>query len=132
MPVRYDGSTVTVYEMTSNLSCAWIEEELRSSAAAEREWLYPETRVSKSDWTTFGDGYLLMPDPRPVHLGGEIFIGYEGGGSAALIRMVAGPGSLGITRKTKARWRRHYFDSRVNSRGSMARIGEGAAARSIA
>jgi hypothetical protein len=32
MPVRYDGSTVTVYEMTSNLSCAWIEEELRSPA----------------------------------------------------------------------------------------------------
>jgi hypothetical protein len=52
-------------------------------AAAKEEWLYPENHVSKSDWNTFGHGYLLMPDPRPINLGGEIFIGYSGGGSSA-------------------------------------------------
>ncbi len=56
---------------------------LRYIAAAKEEWLYPETHVSKSDWNTFGHGYLLMPDPRGVSLGGEIFIGYRGGGAAS-------------------------------------------------
>ena len=56
---------------------------LRYVAATKEEWLYPETHVSKSDWSTFGHGYLLMPDPRPINLGGEILIGYRGGGSGA-------------------------------------------------
>jgi hypothetical protein len=55
----------------------------RYVAAAKEEWLYPENHVSKSDWSMFGHGYLLMPDPRPINLGGEIFIGYRGGGSSA-------------------------------------------------
>lgn len=51
--------------------------------AAQEEWLYPETHVSKSNWNVYGDGYLLMPDPRPVHAGGEIYWGnYDGGGGA--------------------------------------------------
>ena len=51
----------------------------RFIAAAKEEWLYPERYVSKSQWNVFGDGYLLMPDPRPIHAGGEIFLGYFDG-----------------------------------------------------
>jgi hypothetical protein len=52
---------------------------LRRIAAAQEDWLYPEQHVSKADWYTFGDGYLLMPDPRAVHLGGKIMIGHRNG-----------------------------------------------------
>lgn len=51
-------------------------------AAARQEWLYPEAMVSKSDWPYFGEGYLLMPDPRGLHHGGEIYIGYKDGSSS--------------------------------------------------
>ncbi len=51
-------------------------------AAAKEEWLYPEKYVSKSDWHQFGKGYLFMPDPRPVHAGGEIFMGFRDGRTA--------------------------------------------------
>ena len=47
----------------------------RYIAAAEEEWLYPERRVPKSDWSRFGEGYLLMPDPRGVHMGGTRYMG---------------------------------------------------------
>lgn len=52
-------------------------------AAAEEEWLYPEHYVSKSNWNTFGNGYLLMPDPRPLHYGGQVIMGYNDGSAAA-------------------------------------------------
>jgi hypothetical protein len=52
---------------------------LRYVAAAQREWLYPEEQVSKSDWATYGDGYLLMPDPRALHMGGTTYMGFSGG-----------------------------------------------------
>lgn len=51
----------------------------RYIAAGKKEWLYPEKYVSKSNWNTFGDGYLLMPDPRPLHAGGEIMMGFKDG-----------------------------------------------------
>lgn len=53
----------------------------RYIAATEKEWLYPERRVRCDHWRRLGDGYLLMPDPRHVHMGGEITIGYNSGGS---------------------------------------------------
>lgn len=52
-------------------------------AAAREEWLYPEQHVSKADWNTYGDGYLLMPDPRSLHHGAQILLGYEGGATQA-------------------------------------------------
>jgi len=55
----------------------------RYIAAADKEWLYPERRVSTDNWRKFGDGYLFMPEPRLIHMGGEIFIGFEGGRSDA-------------------------------------------------
>lgn len=57
---------------------------LKFIAAAEREWLYPEQHVSKSQWREFGHGYLLMPDPRPVHLGGETMWGGGSGPGGAM------------------------------------------------
>jgi hypothetical protein len=51
----------------------------RQIAAAREEWLHPEQFVSKSDWATYGHGYLLMPDPRALHHGGEIMMGFADG-----------------------------------------------------
>jgi hypothetical protein len=56
----------------------------RYIAAAKKEWLYPEKFVSKSNWNTYGHGYLLMPDPRPIHWGGTIMWGGGPGGSGAM------------------------------------------------
>lgn len=55
----------------------------RYIAAAREEWLYPEEYVSKADWNTYGHGYLLMPDPRSLHHGAQIFLGYADGTSQA-------------------------------------------------
>lgn len=55
----------------------------RYIASPREEWLYPERFVSKSDWATFGDGYLLMPDPRALNVGVKAFVGYADGRTAA-------------------------------------------------
>jgi hypothetical protein len=55
----------------------------RYIAAAEKEWLYPERHVSNDHWKKFGDGYLLMPEPRLIHMGGQMIIGYRNGKSDA-------------------------------------------------
>jgi len=55
----------------------------RYVAAAQEEWLYPERKIPSDHWRKLDDRYLLMPDPRCLYLGGEIFIGYKGGGSTA-------------------------------------------------
>lgn len=56
---------------------------LRYIAGAEREWLYPEKQLPSTHWRNFGKGYLLMPEPRDIHMGGEIIVGFKGGGAAA-------------------------------------------------
>jgi hypothetical protein len=56
---------------------------LRYIAAAEQEWLYPEKFVSTDHWKHFGGGYLLMPEPRLIYMGGQVVIGYKGGRSDA-------------------------------------------------
>jgi hypothetical protein len=55
----------------------------RYIAAAEEEWLFPERHVSTDHWKKLGGGLLLMPEPRLIHMGGEIVIGYESGRSDA-------------------------------------------------
>ncbi len=55
----------------------------RYIGAAKEEWLYPEKYVTKSDWYQYGNGYLLMPDPRSVRYGGETIIGYSDGPASA-------------------------------------------------
>jgi hypothetical protein len=56
---------------------------LRYIAGAEREWLYPEEKLASTHWNKFGQGLLLMPEPREIHMGGEILVGYKSGGSDA-------------------------------------------------
>lgn len=55
----------------------------RYVAGGKEEWLYPEEFVSKSDWSKYGHGYLLMPDPRCVSRSGPVYIGYKDGGTDA-------------------------------------------------
>jgi len=55
----------------------------RYIAASERDWLYPERQLGSTHWRKMGDGYLFMPDPRHIHGGGEVVIGYESGRSDA-------------------------------------------------
>jgi len=56
---------------------------LRYVAAAEEDWLFPEKHLRCDHWRKLGDGYLLMPDPHQVYMGGTTYIGYRGGGSQA-------------------------------------------------
>jgi len=55
----------------------------RYIAGAEKEWLHPEDHIPFTRWNKFGDGLLLMPEPREIHMGGEVYIGYKGGRSEA-------------------------------------------------
>lgn len=55
----------------------------RYIAGADKEWLYPERRLRHDHWRKLGRGLLLMPEPRDVFMGGEVVIGYRGGGSDA-------------------------------------------------
>jgi hypothetical protein len=55
----------------------------RYIAAADKEWLYPERYVSTDHWRKFSDGYLLMPEPRLIYIGGQTMIGYKDGRSEA-------------------------------------------------
>lgn len=55
----------------------------RYIAAANKEWLYPERHVSTDHWKKLGNAYLLMPEPRLLSIGGEVFIGYKNGRSDA-------------------------------------------------
>lgn len=69
---------------------------LRYIAAAQKEWLYPELRLGSRDhWRKLGDGYLFMPDPRHEYMGGEISIGYKGGGAAVFGPYGHRPGQKG-------------------------------------
>ena len=56
---------------------------LRYIAAAQEDWLYPERDLLTTHWRKLDDRYLFMPDPRDLHLGGEVMIGYRDGRSAA-------------------------------------------------
>jgi hypothetical protein len=68
----------------------------RYIAAADKEWLYPERHVSTDHWKKLGDGYLLMPEPRLVLMGGEILIGYKGGHTEAFSEYGHRPVAEGI------------------------------------
>jgi hypothetical protein len=68
---------------------------LRYIAGAERNWLYPEDRLTSTHWNSFGDGMLFMPEPRAIHLGGEIVIGYKDGSSEVYGEYGHRPGQKG-------------------------------------
>lgn len=68
---------------------------LRYIAAGQQDWLFPEKHVSKSEWATFGSGYLLMPDPRALHMGGTVYGLYDDGRSFASDEYGRKPGEDG-------------------------------------
>lgn len=90
-PAFYRDSVFNIFEVQTHRTLT--EDEVRQInfilksrayrhiAAGNEEWLYPERYVSKSQWSTYGHGYLLMPDPRGLHHGGELYLGYEDGSS---------------------------------------------------
>lgn len=51
----------------------------RYVAAAKKEWLYPETSISRRNWKKLGGGYLLFPDPRAVLFSSQTMMGYSDG-----------------------------------------------------
>jgi hypothetical protein len=53
------------------------ERAYRYVAAAEKSWLYPEDKVGQRRWDSFGEDYLLMPDPRSVAFSDGIIFGRE-------------------------------------------------------
>jgi hypothetical protein len=73
----------------------------RFIAAAQEEWLYPEKAIPSTHWRKLDDLYLLMPDPRPIHMGGEIILGYEDGQSTAFDEYGRRPWQKGYSRETK-------------------------------
>jgi hypothetical protein len=73
------------------INCITKRRAYRYIAAGRDEWLYPERHV-KFNWRAVGDEHLLMPDPRSLHPGAEIIIGYAGGATAAMDTFGRRPG----------------------------------------
>jgi hypothetical protein len=80
----------------------------RYVAAAEKDWLHPERHLETDHWRKLGGGLLLMPEPRDLNMGGEIFIGYRDGHSEAF-------GPYG-----HRPWQKGYKDERREARESVA------------
>ena len=55
----------------------------RYVAAYKKEWLYPENHVDPRAWRDFGDGRLLLPDPRSLTTGTAYYVGFKDGSSYA-------------------------------------------------
>lgn len=51
----------------------------RYIAAAQKSWLYPESHLKHFDWSRFGHGYLLMPEPRNIYMRTQISAGFGDG-----------------------------------------------------
>lgn len=92
---------------------------LRYIAAAEKDWLYPDKYVSKSNWNLFGDGYLLMPDPRAISLGGEIIIGHRDGSASAYDEYGRRPWQPDYSKEDKSH---EEHDSFYRFQGEFARL----------
>lgn len=73
----------------------------RYVAAAKEEWLYPEKQIPSLLWHSLGNGYLLMPDPRPVNIGGEIIIGHSDGSASAFDEYGRRPWQEDFSKETK-------------------------------
>src|SRR5271166_3866489 len=98
---------------------------LRYVAAAQEDWLYPERDLPTTHWRNLDDRYLFMPDPRALHLGGEIMIGYEDGRSAAFDEFGRRPWRT-IRRATKvARRSARCTVFKAKLRAFLARSGAG-------
>ncbi|WP_164441101.1 DUF4238 domain-containing protein [Pseudomonas sp. 24 E 1] len=75
----------------------------RYVAAREKEWLYPEKKVTPSLWPQLGDSYLLMPDPRSVTYSTSTMVGYENGRSETMDEYGRRPGQKGYSGESNNR-----------------------------
>lgn len=89
----------------------------RFLAAAKEEWLYPDYFVSKSQWNTYGEGYLLMPDPRSVHSGGDVIIGHNDGSVTRIDEYGRGPWDPDFTKESNSR---EEFNTLLRFQGEFA------------
>ncbi|MCR6631373.1 MAG: DUF4238 domain-containing protein [Magnetospirillum sp.] len=56
----------------------------RYIAAADENWLYPESRLSSTHWSRLDDDWFLFPNPYKVPFTGGIVVGYKDGSSFAM------------------------------------------------
>lgn len=84
----FNGTDVQVGRLLSEIEVLQINYIIkrmanRYIAAPVKEWLYPEERLKSTLWSTFGKSLLLHPEPRCIHMGGTMYMGYEDGSSEA-------------------------------------------------
>lgn len=70
-------------------------------------------------WNQFGDGYLLMPDPRSVSFTTEVAIGYKNGPSDIFDEYGHRPGHTGFRSKTRKQQEWETFHA---FKGEFARL----------
>lgn len=75
----------------------------RYIAAAEEDWLYPERHLNSTHWSKLGQGWLLMPEPREIHMGGQIYVGYKDGRSESYSEYGHRPEQSGYEDKNRER-----------------------------
>jgi len=91
----------------------------RYIAAAKEEWLYPERHISKSQWNVYGNGYLLMPDPRSTSFGGEIIFGNYDGTATSFDEYGYRPWQADYAKKSRSK---EEFRSFLRFQGEFARL----------
>lgn len=91
----------------------------RYIAAGNEHWLFPERAVSKANWNTFGQGYLLMPDPRGVAFKGEMYMGFDDGRSTAFDPYGRRPWEPEFGREGREK---REFDTLYRFKGEFARL----------
>ena len=83
----------------------------RYIAAGEREWLYPEQRVSTREWSKLEGDWFLLPHLWKVNFTTQMIVGYKDGSSWVMDEYGQQPGQLGYQdeRRRDAEWVRHIL-----------------------
>lgn len=92
----------------------------RYIAAGKEEWLYPENHISESDWDRYGQGYLLMPDPRSVPFTREVFMGMKDGPATGFDAYGRRPWEVDYKKETSEG--PNEFDTFERFKGEFARL----------
>jgi hypothetical protein len=83
------------------VNCIIKRRAYRYIAAGREEWLHPEDHVRFS-WRSVADDHLLMPDPRSLHPGAEIVMGYSGGRTEAMDTFGRRPADRGFGHEARS------------------------------
>ena len=81
----------------------------RYVAASEEEWLYPEQRLLRKQWSELDDDWFLLPHPYKVPFSGGISVGYKDRSSWAMDEYGRSPGDQDYQNKEQHQreWDRH-------------------------